>query len=130
MSYTVELQEERRALLVTGYADFNFLVEGDAVAAEMLALLEGAQKPVFFINDVRLAPFTYEELIDATNKAARGENPLFKHPKILGVISVTTDEIVQLAAKNMDSEAFNKTKVHVASSLEDAYAIIRRYTHH
>ena len=126
MTYSIELQEDKRALLVTWHPDFNFLVDGEAVTRDIMTQLETATQPIFFVNEVRQAAFTYEELIEATNQAARGENPMFKHPKILGAISVTTNEIVRRAAQGMDSAVFNNTKVWVVSNLDDAYAIIQQ----
>lgn len=124
MSYSLELVAEKQAVVMTWHQDFSFMEEGMQFEAELRALLDSVEEPVWFIGDVRAAPITMDELLAASSAAARGEDPVFLHPNIKGRISVTKDELMKKAAEGLDSAAFNFIKSYTARTREEAFAIV------
>ena len=57
--------------------------------------------------------------------AARGKNPIFHHPNILGVIYVTQSALSTLGAKGMKSDSFGNLDIKVFGTLDEALAHVR-----
>lgn len=126
MTYTVKRLEDLPVVLGQWHDDFDFMRDARAYSADMRTLLDQQETPVFYVLDMsRYSRMSLEELIDATNLAARSQGANFHHPITRQIVLVSTDKGVELSAKGMQTAAFGGVNTIVFSTVEDAYAYVR-----
>lgn len=69
--------------------------------------------------------FGFSESVQASSMAARGDNPLFHHPKVKQVLLVVGDIMQELSAKGMQSDTFGNVNIRTFKSVEEALAYAR-----
>jgi hypothetical protein len=112
-------------VIVTLSEDYDFATEAAAGVQENLAFLDSLDEPVYYVTDTSAVDFDLGAVIEGSNLAARGTNPLFHHPNIRSVIYVTQSILSALAAKGMGSDAFGNLNIKVFGTLDEALAHVR-----
>jgi hypothetical protein len=112
-------------VVVTIQGGYDVTTEAAQSIKDGIAFLDSLDEPVLYITDFSSAEFGLTEMILGSNLAARGENPIFRHPKVREIIYVTQSDLSKLAARGMDSEAFGNLKISVYGTLEEALAYAR-----
>ncbi len=128
MSYTIRILPDEPIVIETLHSDFNLATEGGAAEAEMTALLESLQAPVYVIFDLHETSFGLDDLIAGANMLTRGVNdtaprrgkPFFSHPNVRQLVMVSASPVIQLAAKGMNSPIFGHRDIKVVSTQEQA----------
>jgi hypothetical protein len=88
--------------------------------AKLREVLNAYPEPLFYIADTRELKLSLDDLIAIANIAARGEDPLWRHPKIRGVYIISELRIVEMAAKGLNSPMFGNTSIKVFDTVEKA----------
>lgn len=118
MTSTYKKLPNEPIVIVTLPANYNLVAELPVVMPKYLQELETFQEPVFWIVDAREAPFSVEDIITGAELVAKGQHPLYKHPKIRQVIYITTSLMLKLAAEGMGSDQFGKIAIKLFDDLE------------
>jgi len=90
-----------------------------------LRLLETFDTPVFWIVDASAVDMKVDELMIGATLVARGEHPLYHHPKIRQVIYVTSSELMKAAAAGMQDEVFGQVNIKLFDNVQDALSYAR-----
>lgn len=93
--------------------------------ADVRALLDEAQEPTFYILDISRLKLSLNDVIVGANTGARGETPLWHHPMIKELVTVSADGLVQLAAKGLSSLTFGNLHIRVFGTLDEAVEYCR-----
>jgi hypothetical protein len=120
MKYAIQQLDDVPAIMVTWYPNFNPQTDLETVTRDTVKVLEAQPSPVFFVANLLEANIDFEGMVRAASSANRDAGGLFHHPKVREVVFVTTNSMVEMGAKGVDSEAFGFTKIHVFYTLEDA----------
>lgn len=125
MSYTIERFANEPILLVSLNRDFDFATEAEKSAREAIAILENSHEQLYYISDVSKVHFDMDETIKGSSMAARGENPLFHHPKVKKVILITGDTLQEMTAQGLTSSTFGNTNIITFKNLNEALNYVR-----
>lgn len=126
-TYRLELLEGEPIILVTIFEDYSIARDMPKSDQEGRALLETFDRPGYFITDItRLKP-TVDDLIQGSNRGARGDDPLWKHPLVREMIFVSSSPFIQVAAKGMNTVTFGNLSVQVFKTVEEALVYCRAH---
>ena len=125
MTYKHEILPGEPIMLTTMSAEYSVSRDQARSDAEARVLLDNAREPLFCIIDLSRVSFSLTDVIGGANAGARGQEPIFHHNKILELIYVTPNRMVQLAVKGLGSVAFGKVKACVFETIEEALAYVR-----
>jgi hypothetical protein len=112
-------------IIVSTVVDYEFEIDGVKGAEATKAILEQQPEPVIFITNALDAHMGFEDIVKGVNLSIR-EFDLAHHPKVRETILVTADDIINLAAKGLESPIFGQTKLKVFKTLDDALAYARK----
>lgn len=121
MTYTIEFHGDLPAIIGTWREDFVFAHDGKPYAQKMHAALEQQTSPVYYVLDLRQwHNMSFEELAEAANIGARGDDPNFHHKMNCGTLVLTNDPMLNATAEGMRSDIFGNVDMVVFPTLEDA----------
>lgn len=92
---------------------------------EVIALMEEAGKPIYYICDMRRMSLTLQDIIKSANMGTRDSGALLTHPLMKEFLVVTNVKLIELAAKGLSSDIFGNVAVKVFETPEDALAYAR-----
>lgn len=124
MSYHLEKLTNEPIVLNVLHADCRLSVEGRAILAELLPLLEAQRDPVYLILDSSAMAFDVTEILQGTALVARYYE-VFKHPQVRELISVIEKPFLKAAAEALSNPRFGGVKVHIVPSLDAGLAYAR-----
>lgn len=117
---TISLLDTHPALLLTILPGFqvakDWTEEGDPVEA----VVNAHPEPLCLIVDLRQAKLTLEDLFAGASRGARGNDPIWHSPKILGVYFITENRAVELAVAGLKHAVFGGVKAKVLLTVEEA----------
>ena len=123
MTYSFELLSDQPVLIGTIHEQFSLKDDFEAYLNELASTLDNVDQPVFYINDTRnLKVKVFQDLLVATNQGTRGGMAITQHPNIDLVILVTSDKLVQLMVKGLNSDIFGNLNYPVFETLGEALA--------
>lgn len=93
--------------------------------ADVIALMEEAGEPIYYICDLRRLSFSMQDLIYSANMGTRETGALLTHPLMKEFLVVTNARLIELAAKGLSSDIFGNVAVKVFETPEDALAYAR-----
>lgn len=125
MSFSVVKYPNEPIIVQTFNPDYNLYTEIALSNKESSEALENSPESGVYLIDVFNFPITFEEIVKGANIVARGERPLWHHPKLKQVILVTSDALLRLAAEGMSAKVFGGLQVPVFETLEQALAYAR-----
>ncbi len=112
-------------IIISTVVDYHYETDGVQGAEATKAILEEQTEPVFIITNALDAHMSFEDVVRGVNLSIR-EFDLTHHPKVLETILVTSDEIINLAAKGIEAPIFGKVKLRVFRTLDEALAYARK----
>jgi len=125
MSYTLQVLEKESIIWQVLGADYNFEVDVASALREEVNILNAARKPMVIVIDI----LAFQELdIDGILYfAGHGFPPeVANHPQMRGIIIISTNKIVSLAAQGMNNPAFGFVKLDIVASEDEAKARARQ----
>ena len=125
MNYKVEVLPDVPVVLLSMFEQYSFATDDLEADKEIIAILEESDEPMFFVVDTTRRPLSLEDVIHAANKDARGEDPLFHHLKMRGLIVVTTSDMVRLAARGLNTITFGNVNARAFKTLDEALDYVR-----
>src|SRR5690606_25660178 len=118
---TIEHHPTIPAVIVTWHEEFDFSQHGRPQSAEMREILNAQESPIFYIMDISVwHNMPFNDLIEATALAARGNDANFHHPMNMGTLIISTDPAVRISALGTKSDAFGNANVMIFNNLDDA----------
>lgn len=88
-------------------------------------LLDAQPEPVFVIADLRRISLNLDDVIRASNNAARSMPSILYHLNIRETLVVTNEPIVRLAAQGIDGPIFGGLSMRVFTTPEEALEYCR-----
>ncbi|MCU0463549.1 MAG: hypothetical protein MUF38_03160 [Anaerolineae bacterium] len=125
MSFTVEKLPNDPVIVQTFNEDYDLANEIKLSNAKMFETLDAVTEEKVYLVDVFKFDISFEDIIKGANIVARGERPLWHHPKLKQIILVTEDSALRLAAEGMESSVFGGLKIPVFSTVEEALVYTR-----
>ena len=126
MGYTITLYDDLPILQTYWDSSFVFKTDSDAFSDDVRKTLDSLKTPVYYVLDVKVwQDVLHEDLIKASDMAARHGNSNFHHPMTEGVIVVTTHDLVKLAVEGLRDEIYGSLNIGSVDSVEDAIEFIR-----
>ncbi len=128
MSYTIERLSHLPVLLAVWQVDFEYMRDGKAFATAVHDALDQQTSPVFYMLDISPARLmTLEEIVKASNNAARGADPNFHHAKTRAVLVVSDEEINEVIVKGLQTPAFGNVNIQLFKTREAAFGYVREH---
>ena len=91
-----------------------------AAMQEVGAALDAQPRPVYLVLDLRGLKMGLEDMMVASDKAARGPDALMHHPNLIETLFVLSDSYVRLGVMGMRSEVYGQAKLRTFDSLDAA----------
>ena len=124
MSFSFELLPDEPILIGTIHDSFSLRDDIDSFLSELDSILDSVDQPVYYINDIRkLKVNVFQDFVLAANKGARDRKG--SHPNVDITIVVSTDSLVRLGARGLQSDVFGNLPILVSDTLEEALAQAR-----
>ncbi len=124
-TYKIEIFDDAPILLFTAFDDYRMETDLEPSIKDIMALLEQQPQPMIYVQDVLKMKVNWEEILSGASTVARGENPLFHHPKVKKLIVTTVDNLLIQSFKGLAADAFGNAKVDVYPTLEQSLAAAR-----
>lgn len=122
--YTVKLLPDLPILVVEVIEGYAAREHQDDVLAQSRKILDASQEPLFVINVTKYKS-SMDDVMYLVNSAARSDGAIWKHPNIRGMFWVSTDILVKLSVKGLDSNPFGNLKQTTVETFEEALRRIR-----
>jgi hypothetical protein len=124
-AYNVEKLPDLPIIVVQVLEDWDSGRDAPLAMDEVAAFLDESEEPLYYCSDLTQSPrWGLSDVISVANLAARGRN-IVKHPNLKGVIAITTDKMIDLAARGMNSEIFGNVSVKVFPTLDELVEYVR-----
>jgi hypothetical protein len=128
VNYRVEALPDDPVILMSLAKDALITEDMANSGAEIRALLDQADGPMFVIMDMRELSINLNDIILGSNLGTRGEEPLSRHPNIGEMIFVSSNAMVKLAVKGLNTVTFGNLEARVFDSVGDALIYVRSQT--
>lgn len=125
VNYKVEALPDVPVVLLSMFEQYSFATDDLEADKEIIACLDESDEPLFFIVDTTRRPLSLDDVVHAANKDARGEDPLFHHPQMQGLIVVSPSDMVRLAAKGLTTVTFGNVNAKAFKFLDEALDYVR-----
>ena len=126
MSYSLELLPDEPILIITLHESYNHERDFEAYLNEAVVLLDSLDRPVYSITDItHIKVNIFQDFITGFNQVFRGQGATINHPNIDKVIIVSTDKLMKLGAKGLNSATFGFLSVPVFDTPEEALTYAR-----
>lgn len=125
MSFTVEKLPNDPVIVQTFNEDYDLANEIKLSNAKMFETLDAVTEEKVYLIDVFKFQISFEDIIKGANIVARGERPLWHHPKLKQIVLVTEDPALRLAAEGMESSVFGGLKIPVFATVDEALVYTR-----
>lgn len=125
MSFSVVKYPNEPIIVQTFNPDYDLQNEIALSNAASREALDTSPETGVYLIDVFNFDITFEQIVQGANIVARGERPLWHHPKLKQVILVTSDGLLRMAAEGMSASVFGGLVVPVFETLEEALAHAR-----
>lgn len=124
-TYQLQALPGEPIVIVTIFKDYSIARDMPLSDAEGRILLETLDEPVFYITDITRFTPSMDDLLLGANRGARGEDPMWHHPKIREMVFVSPSTLIHVAAKGMNTVTFGNLKVQVFRTVDEALAYCR-----
>lgn len=128
-TYRLEVFSDEPIVVTYVSKEYKIVEDMPRSDAELRAILENVSEPLFDIVEASALPVSLDDVILSSNKGARGEQPIWHHPKVREMIFVHPSALVKLAARGLNTVTFGNLNAQVFSNLEDALAYARSKVH-
>jgi len=126
MTFTVERVPGVPAVIMSYEDDFSFTEEGDALMQELYAVLDATPEPLYMINVEMMGHMSsFNEVLSATSKVTRGDQPLLQHPNLRKPIWVTNSKLALAVVRGLNTVTFGNVDILVFNTLEEALGWVR-----
>jgi hypothetical protein len=124
--YSVQLLPDLPILFATVDEDYRIADHVEALAADIMVLLNQVPSPVYLVNDLSQHHMPdVEELIFGGKVLSYGYDTVFHHPNTREILIVTQNEILRVSFLSGISKDFGKVLLTVFDTLDDAMAYVR-----
>lgn len=125
MNYKVEVVPDVPVILLSMFEQYSFATDDLEADKEIIAILEESDEPMFFVVDTTRRPLSLDDVVHSANKDARGEEPLFHHSKLRGLLVVSPSDMVRLAAKGLTTITFGNVNARAFRTVDEALEYAR-----
>ncbi len=105
--------------------DFSVKEHLEANLAELVALLDAAEGPCFYLIDARNLALGYEDMLAASHLTTLGEKAPLHHPNLRETVMIPGSKLQELAARGVQTASFGYVRISVHSTVEEALEYIR-----
>jgi hypothetical protein len=124
-AFKVEKLPGEPIMVSTLFETWSVANDISATVDQLVAHLDAADEPLYYISRFSGLKLNLQDLIVASNQAARGSSALLHHPNLRELLLVTDFKLFELAAKGLDSEVFGNVPVSVFKTPEEALEYAR-----
>jgi hypothetical protein len=125
VNFNMSKMPEESIVICTLHRDWNADNDAGLWAALISDMLQRVKSPIYFILDLRNAILDPRSILVIEHKAARGSSAFIHQPNLRGLIMVSKQPIIALAAWQMKTREFGFAPVSVHNDLEDALKTAR-----
>ncbi|MBN1429029.1 MAG: hypothetical protein JXB07_11635 [Anaerolineae bacterium] len=120
MNYKIEVVPGEQIVQATLFKHYSFAVDDPVANNEVKVILDASDTPMFMIIDVTQLSLSLDDVVKSANSDTRGEQAIYRHPKLRGVLVVTQSHMVRLAVKGLTSVTFGNVNAKAFGSVEEA----------
>lgn len=125
MSYQLERMPDAPIVICTMFEDYEMATEAPMFVQEFYEMAESFTESVYLIMVESGYKPNIDDILVGASLATRGEQPVFRHPKVRELLYVTPDRLSQMALKGLGNPIFGNTMVKVFETLDEALAHTR-----
>ncbi len=92
---------------------------------QLVALLDAAEEPCFYLIDAQNLALGYEDMLAASHLTTLGEKAPLHHPNLRETVLVPGSKLQELAAKGVQTASFGYVRISVQPTVEEALEYIR-----
>lgn len=120
-SFSFELLSDEPILIATIYPSFTLRGDFERYLSEAASTLDSLDQPVCYITNIHdIKMDVFQDFLVGINKSFRGAGAVIHHPNYGPSIIVSTDKLMKLAAKGLNSEIFGNLSIPVFDTLDEA----------
>lgn len=106
------------------YAEFRWSEHFELMVEELRTYLDNSPAPLYVIDEVEDFAMKANDLFWAASYAAQSPDAILHHPNLIELVVVSTNSVIELAAKGMRTEVFGSAPVMVKPTLDEALSYI------
>lgn len=125
MPYHIEIRKDMDCMIATFSEDFDMQREYSGFMRDRYNALEQANRPLYYVGVAHQVSMSLEDIIRSANSLTHGQYAIAKHRNFKGLLMITHDPSLTLAAKGLSSDAFGNINVHIFENLDDAVDFVR-----
>jgi hypothetical protein len=125
MNYRVEVVPGEPIILATLFEQYSFAADDADANAEVIAIFDQSEEPMFLAIDTTHRAFSLDDVVHAANNDARGEDPLYHHPKMRELLIITHSDLIRLATKGLNTVTFGNVNAQAFKTVDEALAYAR-----
>lgn len=124
-AYRFELLQDPRVILFTTTDDYNVREHLPITNRIVVEYLEAEGEPIpVIINALKLS-VGLDDVIAGATLVARGATAPYHHPKLKKLILVSTDKLLVLSYRGLNSPIFGSIDVKTCTTLDEALDFVR-----
>ncbi len=124
-AYRFELLQEPRVLLFTTTEAYSVADHLTTTNRTLIEYLDAQDEPIPVIIDALLVSIGLDDVISGATQVARGATAPYHHPKLKKLVLVSTDKLLVLSYRGLNSPIFGNIDVKTCTTLEDAMNFVR-----
>lgn len=124
MAYTITTDPDLPAIVCTLGADFNLKADMENVFQELHRLLDQAGQPVYYVNDITDAKFSFSDIVLGMGMAASAGGVL-RHQNLYEMIVISASDVVKLGVKALGQAQYGGLNARIANNLDEATSFIK-----
>jgi hypothetical protein len=127
MSYSINVRTDLPVLVSTWESSFDVKSELRAYSDEIKHILDARTSPLYYLIDFReWKDISLENVMMASDAAARSGHSNFHHPMIKSILFVTGNGLVEMTARGMKSDIYGNLSIRVFSTVDEALDFVRK----
>jgi hypothetical protein len=123
---TVTLMDTRPVILVTALEKATIARDWPESEREIRQRLDTHPEPLFVIYDLRQVDMPLGDIVSAASLGTRGDHALWRHPRLRGLVFITTSDLVIKGIEGLHSSTFGGVRARSFDTLDEAFADIDR----
>lgn len=122
MAYQVTLCEDQPVIQAECLQGFKMGEEMVPLIKELKAILDAAAEKHYVVFDLEGAVFSLDDMIKTANIANQPELSIHSHPNLAGMHVVTTNKVILMGLKGLNTAAFGHLSMSAFPSMSEALA--------
>lgn len=124
MTYKLYTHDQLPAIFCELGADFSLRDDMENVLGSLQDLLDKADQPLYYINDLTGARLSFGDIVLGMGMAASAGGVL-RHPNLREMIIISASDVIKLGVKALGQAQYGGINARIATDMDQAVAFVQ-----